>query len=44
MDGKRGGGKGSFETRFGHISNAGIEEPNRGVNEFEFIAGVSWFF
>jgi hypothetical protein len=33
-----------FETRFGHISNAGIEEPNRGVNEFEFIAGVSWFF
>ena len=33
-----------FETRFGHISNAGIDQSNRGVNEFEFFAGVSWFF
>lgn len=33
-----------LQTRFGHISNAGIDQPNRGVNEFEFIAGVSWFF
>jgi hypothetical protein len=34
----------SLQTRFGHISNAGIDQPNRGVNEFEFLAGVSWFY
>jgi len=34
----------TLEYRFIHISNAGIREPNLGVNENVFYAGVSWFF
>jgi len=34
----------TLQYRFIHISNAGISEPNLGVNENMFYAGVSWFF
>jgi len=27
-----------------HLSNAGIKGPNRGVNSFLFMGGLSWFF
>lgn len=33
----------SFETRLAHVSNADMARPNHGVNEFEFLVGVSWF-
>ncbi len=34
----------NFQYRYIHISNAGIKEPNQGVNEHVFYAGVTWFF
>jgi hypothetical protein len=34
----------TFQYRFTHFSNAGIREPNQGVNEQMFYAGVTWFF
>jgi lipid A 3-O-deacylase len=33
-----------IETRFAHISNAGIEHPNFGVNTFQVLTGLTWFF
>ena len=33
-----------FQYRFIHISNAGLKEPNQGVNGHLFCAGVSWCF
>jgi hypothetical protein len=30
--------------RFLHLSNAGIAEPNLGVNTVNFLIGASWFF
>lgn len=30
--------------RFRHMSNAGIDEPNSGVNTQHYIAGISWLF
>jgi lipid A 3-O-deacylase len=32
------------QTRFLHISNAGIKKPNEGVNVIVISAGMSWFF
>jgi lipid A 3-O-deacylase len=32
------------QTRYLHISNAGIEKPNHGVNAIMISAGMSWFF
>ncbi len=32
------------EWRWLHISNAGIKEPNNGVNTQMFMAGINWFF
>lgn len=32
------------EYRFVHLSNAGIDYPNQGVNNSTFLIGVSWFF
>ncbi|MDB6121830.1 MAG: putative exported protein [Pedosphaera sp.] len=34
----------TFQYRFFHLSNAGIERPNTGVNAGLFLAGLSWFF
>ena len=34
----------TFQARYLHISNAGIETPNNGVNSFLFSAGVTRFF
>ncbi len=34
----------SVQYRFVHLSNAGIEFPNLGVNTSNFLIGVSWFF
>jgi lipid A 3-O-deacylase PagL len=34
----------TFEYRFMHISNAGLKEPNHGVNANIFSAGLTWFF
>jgi len=30
--------------RYRHVSNAGIEQPNKGINANMVIAGFSWFF
>jgi lipid A 3-O-deacylase len=30
-------------TRFAHISNAGIEQPNSGVNTFQVLTALTWF-
>ena len=32
------------EWRWLHLSNAGISEPNHGVNTQMFMAGITWFF
>jgi len=32
------------EWRWLHVSNAGISEPNHGVNTQMFMAGITWFF
>jgi hypothetical protein len=34
----------SFEVQEFHISNAGLDDPNNGVNTIMFIGGLSWFF
>jgi lipid A 3-O-deacylase len=34
----------TFQYRFIHFSNAGIEFPNLGVNNSTFLAGLTWFF
>jgi lipid A 3-O-deacylase len=34
----------TFQYRFIHLSNAGLEFPNTGVNNSTFLLGVSWFF
>ena len=33
----------TLQYRWLHVSNAGIEEPNRGVNTQMFMVGVNWF-
>lgn len=33
-----------LEYRLFHLSNAGIESPNTGVNSHAILAGVSWWF
>jgi len=34
----------TLQCRYLHISDAGIDTPNRGVNTWSFYAGVSWLF
>lgn len=34
----------TFQYRFIHLSNAGLEYPNLGVNNSTFLGGVTWFF
>lgn len=34
----------TFQYRFAHLSNAGIERPNNGVNANVFLVGLTWFF
>lgn len=34
----------SLQYRFIHISNAGIKEPNSGVNNSTVLLGLTWFF
>ena len=34
----------TFQWRFIHFSNAGIEYPNTGVNNSTFLLGLSWFW
>ena len=34
----------TFQYRFVHLSNAGIREPNNGVNTHMVFAGVTWFY
>ena len=34
----------NLEYRLFHLSNAGIKEPNGGVNSHLFMAGASWWF
>jgi lipid A 3-O-deacylase len=34
----------TVQYRFLHLSNAGIKDPNHGVNESMFSVGMSWFF
>jgi len=34
----------TFEARFLHLSNAGIDSPNEGVNTGVALVGVNWFF
>lgn len=34
----------TFQYRYMHISNAGIEQPNHGINTSLFYAGMTWFF
>ena len=34
----------TFQYRFIHLSNAGIDFPNLGVNTSNFMLGLSWFF
>jgi lipid A 3-O-deacylase len=34
----------SVETRFLHLSNAGTCDPNLGINNCLFLAGLNWFF
>lgn len=33
----------SVAAKYVHISNAGLEEPNPGVNTLQFTVGYSWF-
>jgi lipid A 3-O-deacylase len=33
----------TVNTRFEHISNAGLATPNPGINSIQFSAGFSWF-
>ncbi len=34
----------TLQYRFIHLSNAGIEEPNHGLDTQLFLAGMNWFF
>jgi hypothetical protein len=34
----------SFDVRAMHVSSAGIYQPNSGMNNVLFLAGVNWFF
>lgn len=34
----------SIEYRYRHLSNAGIKEPNRGINTDMFLTGMSWYY
>ncbi len=34
----------TLEGRYMHISNAGIDKPNRGVNTFPAMVGLNYFF
>ncbi len=34
----------TFQARYLHVSNAGIDRPNHGVNSFLFSGGLTWFF
>jgi lipid A 3-O-deacylase len=34
----------TFESRFLHLSNSGIERPNLGVNAIVLSGGLAWFF
>ncbi len=34
----------SIEYRFRHLSNAGLKQPNGGVNVGMGLVGISWFF
>ncbi len=34
----------TFDGRYIHLSNAGIDQPNHGVNSFLFSSGLTWFF
>ena len=34
----------TFEYRFFHLSNAGMDRPNLGVNSNLFFGGLNWFF
>ncbi len=34
----------TLESRFFHLSNAGLKYPNDGVNTVSFLFGFSWFF
>jgi lipid A 3-O-deacylase len=34
----------TFQYRFIHLSNAGIQFPNLGVNNSTFLLRLSWFF
>jgi len=34
----------TFQWRFIHLSNAGIDYPNLGVNNSSFLLGLSWLF
>jgi hypothetical protein len=34
----------TVQCRYLHLSNAGIRQPNEGVNSVVFLAGTSWFF
>lgn len=34
----------TVQARYIHLSNAGIDFPNGGVNSFVFSGGVTWFF
>lgn len=34
----------TWQYRFLHISNAGIEEPNDGVNSHLILLGLNWFY
>ena len=33
-----------FQARYMHLSNAGIDSPNHGVNSLLFSGGLTWFF
>jgi opacity protein-like surface antigen len=34
----------TLQARYVHLSNAGMDSPNDGVNTFVFSGGLSWFF
>lgn len=34
----------TFEARYLHFSNAGLGDPNEGVNTMSYFIGFSWFF
>jgi len=34
----------TLEYRFIHLSNAGMDVPNQGVNDSTGLLGVTWFF